>query len=178
MNKSIKKQYNSKIFQKKRSMKGNGSHKIRLDKESKKYNTNEFVLINYASTHEQNGKMIISAVLMFPSDSIYHEGKFNIQIIVSKKYPFVAPEITITTPMYHPCVDVNGRISYRKLDFEWSPEYTLYSILTEIQNALNKFDTENLYVYQHDINELFNKNRSEFDKIAREYVQQHALSQS
>ena len=175
MNKSKKKQYNSKIFQKKRSMKGNGYHK-RLEHESKKNYSSEFVLINHASKYEQNGEMIISGVIMFPPDSIYHGGKFNVKIIVSGLYPFSAPEIIITTPIFHPSVEVNGHISCSKLGVKWSPEYTLYSILSEIQNALYKFDTDNLYVYRQDVYELFTQNRSEFDKIAKEHVQKHALS--
>jgi len=175
-NKSKKKQYNHKILKKKKcSMKGNGFHK-RLEYELKKNNTNEFVLINHASKYEQNGKMIISAVLIFPPDSIYHGAKFNVNITVSELYPYIAPEIIIKTPIFHPSVSVDGRISYSKLGLKWSPQYTLYSILSEIQNALYKFDTENLYVYQQDIYELFTKNRSEFDKIAKEFVQKHALS--
>ena len=61
-------------------MKGNGFYK-RLEHESMKNNTNEFVLINHASKHEQNGEIIISGVIMFPPDSIYHGGKFNVKII-------------------------------------------------------------------------------------------------
>lgn len=176
MSVSIKKtQYRRKSHQKKRLMKG-GSCMIRLLGEFKRLTPHSFISINPELIEERNGKLRINAVMTFPSDSVYHGGTFNVKIIVTNQYPFKAPEITITTPIYHPSVNELGEISYRKL-YAWSPAYSLESILSDIQNGLYKFDTENIHIYpkNEDMYKLFTENRPEFDRLAKEHLQQYAL---
>jgi ubiquitin-protein ligase len=175
-----KKQYRRKSHQKKRLMKG-GLRMYRIRGEMKKISEmsvpNPYISINPQIYEEPNERLRITGVITFPSDSVYYGGKFNVKIILKPDYPFSAPIISLTTPMYHPNVSHNGDISHDKLVFVWSPAYTLYSILTQIQDGLYKFDTtENMHILNEDIYKLFTENRPEFDRIAKEHVQQYALT--
>jgi ubiquitin-protein ligase len=163
---------------KKLSMKG-GNPIIRIRNEFKTISQmsepNPYISINPQINEETNRRLSINGVITFPSDSVYYGGNFHVKMVIKPDYPFSAPIITLTTPMYHPNVSNMGEISHNKLGL-WSPAYTLYSILTEIQDGLYKFDTtENMHVLNDDMYKLFTENRPEFDRIAREHVLKHAL---
>ena len=168
----------NKNYRKKRSMKG-GNLIRRITNEFKQISEmsepNPYILINPHINEEPNGKVRINGVITFPPDSVYYRGNFNVQIILRPDYPFTPPIISLITPMYHFNVSDDGQIKLNKLD-RWNPVYKLYSVLTEIQNALYKFDTtENMVMVNANIFNLFNENRPEFDRIAREHVLQYAL---
>ena len=165
---------------KNRSMKSGGGRMNRIKAELKAISEmsepNPYISINPQINEETNGNVTMNGVITFPIDSVYYGGNFNVKIILDTKYPFSPPIIYLTTPMYHPNVSTDGNISVDKLVFTWSPIYTIYSLLTEIQNGLYKFDTtENMHVYDAVIFELFTENRPEFNRIARENVEKHAL---
>jgi ubiquitin-protein ligase len=156
-------------------MKG-GGRMIRIRHELKKISEmsepNPHISINPQINEEPNKNVIMTGVITFPVDSVYYGRNFHVKIILKPDYPFSGPIISLTTPMYHPNVSNSGAISHDKLYFLWSPAYTLYSILTEIQDGLYKFDTtQNMHILNEDIYKLFTENRPEFDKIAKEHEQ-------
>jgi ubiquitin-conjugating enzyme E2 H len=178
-NKSKKKQYQNKS-KKKRSMKGGrpGAREKRLSREfTENPITNQFVSISPEQIPLPNNKLQINAELSFQPDSVYSEGKFIVKIIVPNDYPFRGPEIFITTPMYHPCVDSSGRISYDFIADLWTPSFTLFDTLNKIQDNLYTFDTENMHVFtdNKDMYDLFLTNRDEFNRNARDHTIRNAI---
>jgi len=135
---------------------------------------NPYVSINPQINETPNGGVTLNGVITFPPDSVYYPGNFNVKIIFHPKYPNASPNIYLVTPMYHFNVTDDGGIKVNKLD-RWSIGYRFYSVLAEIQNELYKFDiNKNMVIVNPDIFELFNENRPEFNKIAKERTLKYA----
>ena len=65
-----------------------------------------------------------------PEDTPYYGGKWKIQIIIGKNYPFKSPSVGFITPIYHPNIDEHsGSICLNVLNQTWTPIYTLEHIL-------------------------------------------------
>lgn len=64
----------------------------------------------------------------------------------SSGYPFRAPSVRFTTPVYHPNISTSGRISLNILAVDWSPTCSIQSALLGVQWLLsnpNPIDVEN-----------------------------------
>ena len=60
----------------------------------------------------------------------------DIDIICPYNYPFNAPLIKFLKPVNHPCVSRDGILSPDLLGTEWSPAYTLSSLMLMIVSLL------------------------------------------
>ena len=70
--------------------------------------------------------------IMGPEDSPYAGGVFHLDIRLPENYPFRPPKIRFVTKIYHPNIDLHGRICVDILREYWSPVFTVSKVLLSI----------------------------------------------
>ncbi|EPX70924.1 ubiquitin conjugating enzyme E2-C [Schizosaccharomyces octosporus yFS286] len=73
-----------------------------------------------------------------PVDTYYEGLKFKISMNFPANYPFSAPTIVFTSPMWHPNVDMSGNICLDILKDKWSAVYNVQTILLSLQSLLGE----------------------------------------
>ena len=117
-----------------------------------------------------------------PSDSLYANGLFYLQIFFPENYPEKGPEVCFKTPIYH--LNVNPRncedsLSPEKLGHVclnsltcWDPKFTIRKILSNIFSMLYRANPESPYGL--DKRDEFENNRERYDEKAKYYTQIYA----
>ncbi|KAL2264119.1 hypothetical protein VTK26DRAFT_1988 [Humicola hyalothermophila] len=114
-------------------------------------------------------------VLDGPEGTVYAGGKFGLVVTLPAEYPFKAPAVTFATRIYHPNVtnDSLGHICLGLLKPEnWKPSTRLQSVLESVRALLVEPLPDD--PLEARIADEFRRDRSEFDKNARLYVQRYA----
>eukprot|EP01126_Amoeba_proteus_P061653 TRINITY_DN82_c0_g1_i1.p1 TRINITY_DN82_c0_g1~~TRINITY_DN82_c0_g1_i1.p1 ORF type:complete len:224 (-),score=42.76 TRINITY_DN82_c0_g1_i1:109-780(-) len=60
-------------------------------------------------------------VTVEPQEGLYRKAKFKFNVVVPKGYPHSPPTVTCETRVYHPNIDLNGRVCLNILRSEWNP---------------------------------------------------------
>ena len=119
------------------------------------------------------------AMINGPKGTPYEGGIFFLDIDLPKRYPFEAPKIKFTTPIYHCNVRSDGRICMGLLGFEeWRPAQSISGVLLGIVSLLNDPETKTTDDDTFSDNarmELILSNRSNFDEMAREWTRKYAM---
>ena len=77
------------------------------------------------------------------SDATVFEGlEYAIAIAFPGDYPYTAPKITFTTPIFHPNVDTHGNICLDILKEKWSAAYSVKTMLMSLQSLLGEPNNE------------------------------------
>jgi ubiquitin-conjugating enzyme E2 D/E len=95
-----------------------------------------------------------------------------LKIKFPRDYPFKPPCINFITKIFHHNVDCNGSISLNLLDYDWSPAITISKVLYGIYTLLSEPNAD--YPYDEIIANLYKSDKSEFEKVAREYTLKYA----
>lgn len=114
------------------------------------------------------------AIIAGPIDTPYHGGVFELDIKFSKDYPFKAPIVRFITPIYHCNINERGAICLDILKKEWSPAYTVRTLLLSICSLLTQPNPKD--PLRPDIANLYNNDRIKHDSYAREFTIQWANS--
>ena len=112
--------------------------------------------------------------IMGPIDSPYEGGDFFLNINFPTDYPFKPPKINFTTRIYHPNINSNGVISLDILKDQWITALTISKVLLSISSLLT--DPNPDYPLVPEIANLYKSNRDEYNKTAKEWTQQYAIS--
>jgi ubiquitin-conjugating enzyme E2 D len=107
-----------------------------------------------------------------PEKSPYEGGLFKLEIRFPVNYPFKPPYVTFTTKVYHPNINIDGGICLDILKDQWTPSLTIGKVLLSISSLLTDANPKDPLVPE--IARLYETNRPEFDRIAREYTQKYA----
>jgi ubiquitin-conjugating enzyme E2 D/E len=122
--------------------------------------------INSQDIYEWHGTII------GPEKSPYEGGLFQLHIKFPLDYPFKPPTVTFLTKVYHPNINSAGGICLDILKDAWVPSLTIGKVLLSISSLLTDPNPKDPLVPE--IAHLYERNRAEFDRIAKEYTQQYA----
>lgn len=113
------------------------------------------------------------ATLDGPCESPYEGGKFTLSLTFPSDYPFKPPKVHFDTKIYHCNINANGSICLDILKDQWSPALNVGKILLSISSLLHACNPRDPLVPE--IADLYEKNRPEHDRVAKEWVKLHAL---
>jgi len=85
---------------------------------------------------------------------------FKLSFCFPSNYPYSPPTVLFTTPMFHPNVDMAGRICLDILKDKWSAVYNVQSILLSLQSLLG--EPNNKSPLNGQAAELWDKNPTEY----------------
>ncbi|KAI0270979.1 ubiquitin-conjugating enzyme/RWD-like protein [Russula aff. rugulosa BPL654] len=71
-----------------------------------------------------------------PQDGLYEGGNFEVDIVLPDGYPFYPPKVKFITKVYHPNISSSGAISIDILHHQWTPRFTLPTLLISLQSFL------------------------------------------
>jgi len=113
-----------------------------------------------------------AATIAGPKDSPYEGGTFYIDITFCDDYPFKPPKVTFRTRIYHCNINSHGAICLDTLKNNWSPALTTSKVLLSICSLLTDANPYDPLV--SDIAQQFIHDRSEHDRIAKEWTARYA----
>lgn len=74
-------------------------------------------------------------ILDGPPDTPYQNGKFKIQFIFPKSYPFMPPSVKFLDNVYHPNIYRDGKICIDILENrKWSPSMNVRTVLQSLRS--------------------------------------------
>ena len=76
--------------------------------------------------------------LLGPPGSVYEEGTFDIEVIFSREYPYVAPVCLFKTKIYHCNVSSQGAVCLDLLNENWTPALSVSKIMTSLVALLEE----------------------------------------
>lgn len=119
---------------------------------------------------------VLEADMIGPQGTPYEEGLFKLEIAVPDRYPFEPPMFKFITKVYHPNIDVEGRICLDLLKMppngSWKPTVGLANVLVAIQVLLQSPNPDDPLMA--DIGEEYRNNKEEFERKAKEFTLKHA----
>mmetsp|Transcript_20503 Transcript_20503/g.48167 ORF Transcript_20503/g.48167 Transcript_20503/m.48167 type:complete len:201 (-) Transcript_20503:36-638(-) len=108
-----------------------------------------------------------------PEGTAYEGGVFEVDILISKEYPFEPPKMKFTTKIWHPNVSSQtGAICLDILKDQWSPALTIKTAMLSLQALLCSPEPSDPQDAQ--VARMYLDNRPEFDRTARYWVQMYA----
>ncbi|KDR11908.1 ubiquitin-conjugating enzyme E2 T-like isoform X3 [Zootermopsis nevadensis] len=120
---------------------------------------------------------VLDASIVGIKDTPYESGVFKIEIQIPEKYPFEPPCARFITPVYHPNIDVAGRICLDLLRLPpkgtWRPVITLSGLLTSLQMLLTQPNPDDPLMTE--IADEYRFNRPEYIRKAKECTMKHAF---
>jgi len=79
-----------------------------------------------------------SGTIVGPTGTVYEGCTYKLSLSFPPNYPFAAPTVCFTTPIFHPNVSTRGDICLDILKEEWSSVYSVQSVLVSIQSLLGE----------------------------------------
>ena len=90
----------------------------------------EMYQIRMTHSHE------IHLVLPWQSDMRYSPDELNLTIRYPPRYPFSPPTIIFDSHIFHPNVDMHGRLVCQLLKSDWTPTMMLHALIETVRSLL------------------------------------------
>jgi len=112
-----------------------------------------------------------------PEGTCYEGGVFDVDILVSREYPFEPPKMKFITKIWHPNVSSQtGAICLDILKDQWSPALTIKTAMLSLQALLCSPEPSDPQDAQ--VARMYLDNQAEFNRTAKHWVQTYAKPKS
>ena len=91
---------------------------VSLDVTRRRLCSTSFLSTDHTTTNNTGNILELYASVTGPEDSPYVNGHFQLKLHLPDNYPFEPPKAQFITPIYHPNIDSEGRVS-SSLDLEF-----------------------------------------------------------
>ena len=118
-----------------------------------------------AAPFSDSNLFLWTASIIGPDDSPWEGGIYGLRLQFPDSYPTKPPKVRFTCEMWHPNVFSDGNICLDIVQDNWSPIYTVASILTSIQSLLN--DPNPLSPANPEAAKMLTENPKEYRKRVR-----------
>lgn len=98
----------------------------------------------FTASYRPENNLIWDVTITTDSDSMYGRVKHNLELVFPHNYPFAPPVARFVSPIKNACIADNGVIDLDILAGEWSPAYSIGSIIIAITSFLNDYDMDYL----------------------------------
>jgi len=145
-------------------------HNIRIQKEFKLATTNESCS-HFKIIPEEENMRLWNISFKGHESTPYKDGIFDVIVIFTDEYPFVAPVVSFVTKIYHPNVSSKGEVCLGTLK-KWTQSLTIKDVLIELYELLlcpNIADP-----MMPDIASMYQNNINMFNQKARDWVMLYA----
>jgi ubiquitin-protein ligase len=105
---------------------------------------------------------------ILPKLEPYCQRSFCIRFILSHEYPFEPPELRFLDRMYHPNIDIKGKLCSRLLNEHYHPGRSLAEIVQNAEQLISSFDKE--LVINMDAYQQYQNDREEFNQKTLEFI--------
>ncbi|NXT65866.1 UB2L5 enzyme, partial [Chaetops frenatus] len=111
--------------------------------------------------------------LLLPNKPPYNTGAFRFELTFSPNHPLEPPCATLRTPIYHPSVDLEGRVCQPlTTHVHWEPSTRAIQVLQDLLLQLDSPDPQR--VLRPDVARQLKERPEEFQRRAEEHARLHA----
>ena len=103
---------------------------------------------------------------------IYDGGVFDIEITLTRKFPFAPPKIRWLTKTYHPNISLQSKVCIGVLGKDWVPTMSVAGLIEALRNLLNFPNPASPLNTQAAT--LMKKDRKKYEAEAKNYVNKYA----
>mmetsp|Transcript_33685 Transcript_33685/g.85265 ORF Transcript_33685/g.85265 Transcript_33685/m.85265 type:complete len:187 (-) Transcript_33685:584-1144(-) len=103
---------------------------LRLQKDMAELNLPGNITINFPEGRE---KLMHFEIMIRPDEGLYKGGKFLFDFNIPTGYPHDAPKVLCKTKVFHPNIDVEGKICLNILREDWKPVLSISSVIYGLQ---------------------------------------------
>ncbi|KAK9510869.1 hypothetical protein O3M35_005558 [Rhynocoris fuscipes] len=82
------------------------------------------------------------ATISGPQGTVYEGYTFKLSINFPHSYPYSPPLVKVTSPCFHPNIDLQGNICLDMLKDKWSAVYDVRTVLLSLQSLLAEPNTD------------------------------------
>ncbi|ACI64339.1 ubiquitin-conjugating enzyme [Thalassiosira pseudonana CCMP1335] len=108
-----------------------------------------------------------------PEGTPYEGGRFEVDILIPKQYPFEPPKMKFETKIWHPNVSSQtGAICLDILKDQWSPALTIKTAMLSLQALLCSPEPSDPQDAQ--VARMYLDNKAEFDRTAKYWTEMYA----
>ncbi len=110
------------------------------------------------------------ACVFGPTDTPWVGGLYHLRLQFKANYPQEPPKVRFVSRMFHPNIFKDGSLCLDIIQKEWSPIYTVSTILTSIQSLLQ--DPNPNSPADKEAAKLFLENRKAYNRMVRKCVEE------
>ncbi|KAG9517702.1 ubiquitin-conjugating enzyme, partial [Aureobasidium melanogenum] len=120
---------------------------------------------------EEGNVFLWEVIMQGPEDSVYANGKFKIEVVLPKEYPFKPPTVSFKTKIYHPNVsnDDKGSMCLGMLrSDQWKPPNKIRDVLILVRQILSAPQPDD--AVESRIADEYKNHPEVFEKNAKDFV--------
>lgn len=140
---------------------------LRMQKDLAELSLPSNISINFPEGRE---KVMHFELTISPDEGCYRGGKFLFDFTIPTGYPYDAPKVLCKTKVYHPNIDLEGKICLNILREDWKPVLSISSVIYGLQYLFldpNPEDPLNKEAAQ-----LFHDNPRQFESFVQRSIHQ------